>query len=107
MGSNFYQAGTFGISKDLGTFGALALDATRSSAQIDWNDMQSLQGGGIQMLSADGLAPIALGVEVPVIAILPGNTVLDFKARMYQPHPADEGESGSVERALNFTLTYK
>ena len=45
MGSNFYQAGTFGISKDLGTFGALALDATRSSAQIDWNDMQSLQGG--------------------------------------------------------------
>ena len=46
MGSNFYQAGTFGISKDLGTFGALALDATSSSAQIDWNDMQSLQGGG-------------------------------------------------------------
>ena len=44
MGSNFYQAGTFGISKDLGTFGALALDATRSSAQIDWNDVQSLQG---------------------------------------------------------------
>lgn len=58
--------------------------------------MQSLQGGGIQMLSADGLAPIALGVEVPVIAIQPGNTVLDFKARMYLPHPADEGESGSV-----------
>ncbi|MQT72136.1 fimbria/pilus outer membrane usher protein, partial [Pseudomonas sp. FSL R10-0071] len=24
--------------------GALALDATRSSAQIDWNDVQSLQG---------------------------------------------------------------
>lgn len=65
------------------------------------------KGVGIQMLSADGLTPIALGVEVPVIAIQPGNTVLDFKARMYQPHSADEVESGSVEGALNFTLTYK
>lgn len=44
MGSNFYQAGTVGIAKDLGVFGALAFDATRSSAQINSNDVQSLQG---------------------------------------------------------------
>lgn len=65
------------------------------------------KGVGIQMLRADGLTPISLGVEVPVIAIRPGTTVMDFKARIYQTHPADEVESGSVEGALNFTLTYK
>ena len=44
MGSNFYQAGTVGVAKDLGAFGALAFDATRSSAQINSSDVQSLQG---------------------------------------------------------------
>lgn len=38
MGNEFYQAGTLGISKSLGSFGALSFDLTRSSAQTDPND---------------------------------------------------------------------
>ncbi|BCX68051.1 fimbria/pilus outer membrane usher protein [Pseudomonas izuensis] len=44
MASEFYQAGTLGIAKDLGSIGALALDVTRSSADVDRHDTQNVQG---------------------------------------------------------------
>lgn len=44
MASDFYQAGTFGVARDLGTLGAVALDLTHSSADIDALDSQHVQG---------------------------------------------------------------
>ena len=65
------------------------------------------KGVGIQMLKEDGLTPVPLGVDVPIVAITPGNMAMHFKARLYQTHPTINVEPGSVEGALNFTLTYK
>ena len=44
IASDFYRAGNMGASKDLGPFGALSLDLTHSSADIDSRDTHSLQG---------------------------------------------------------------
>lgn len=44
MASDFYRAGTLGVAKDLGSIGALALDVTQSSADLDTLDEQSVQG---------------------------------------------------------------
>ena len=44
MASDFYRAGTFGIARDLGAFGALSLDLTHSEADIDTLDSQDVSG---------------------------------------------------------------
>ena len=44
MASDFYRAGTLGVARDLGQLGALALDVTRSGADIDTQDSQHVQG---------------------------------------------------------------
>lgn len=44
MASDFYRAGTLGVAKDLGPIGALALDVTQSSADIDTLDTGNVQG---------------------------------------------------------------
>lgn len=44
MASDFYRAGTAGVSRDLGSFGALAFDVTHSSSDIDTLDSQHVQG---------------------------------------------------------------
>ncbi|WP_248797032.1 fimbria/pilus outer membrane usher protein [Pseudomonas sp. MWU13-2105] len=44
MGSDFYQAGNLGASRDLGSFGALALDLTHSSATINPQTSRTVQG---------------------------------------------------------------
>ncbi|WP_458129715.1 fimbria/pilus outer membrane usher protein [Pseudomonas sp. Z2-11] len=44
MVSDFYRAGTLGVSRDLGSFGALAFDLTHSSADIHTLDSQNVQG---------------------------------------------------------------
>jgi outer membrane usher protein len=44
MASDIYRAGTFGVARDLGSFGALALDLTHSGADIDTLDSQHVQG---------------------------------------------------------------
>lgn len=44
MGSDFYQAGSLGLAKDLGAIGALAFDVTRSNVQINTINDQSLRG---------------------------------------------------------------
>jgi outer membrane usher protein len=45
MGNDFYQAGTLGIGKNLGSIGALSFDVTRSTADIDPHDSRrNVQG---------------------------------------------------------------
>ncbi|NVL47562.1 type 1 fimbrial protein, partial [Pseudomonas syringae pv. actinidiae] len=65
------------------------------------------KGVGIQMLKADGSTPMELRTEVPVIAITPGDTTLNFHARFYQLGASSEVRPGKARGALSFTLTYK
>lgn len=44
MASDFYRAGTLGVSRDLGQFGAFALDVTQSSAEINTLNSHRVQG---------------------------------------------------------------
>ncbi|WP_428846609.1 fimbria/pilus outer membrane usher protein [Pseudomonas moorei] len=44
MASDFYRASTVGVARDLGQFGALALDITQSSADINTLDIRHVQG---------------------------------------------------------------
>ncbi|MDN4548021.1 fimbria/pilus outer membrane usher protein [Pseudomonas sp. C32] len=44
MASEFYQAGTLGLARDLGHFGALSMDLTHSSADIGSLDSPHVQG---------------------------------------------------------------
>ncbi|VVM96781.1 putative outer membrane usher protein LpfC' [Pseudomonas fluorescens] len=44
MASHFYQAGTVGVSRDLGLLGALAVDVTHSGADINTQNSQHVQG---------------------------------------------------------------
>ena len=44
MGSDFYRAATLGIARDLGSVGAVALDVTHSSADVNAADTHSVQG---------------------------------------------------------------
>ncbi|APC19158.1 ferrous iron transporter B [Pseudomonas frederiksbergensis] len=45
MANEFYRAGTFGVGRNFGSIGALSLDVTRSSADIDLKDAgRNVQG---------------------------------------------------------------
>jgi outer membrane usher protein len=44
MASDYYRAGSLGVARNLGQFGALALDVTQSSADIGTLDARHLQG---------------------------------------------------------------
>ncbi|WP_460141436.1 fimbria/pilus outer membrane usher protein [Pseudomonas sp. S2_E01] len=44
MASEFYRAGSLGVARDLGEFGAVALDVTRSDADIDTRNIGQVQG---------------------------------------------------------------
>lgn len=44
IASEFYRAGNLGVSRDLGPFGALSLDLTHSSAEIDSRNSHSVEG---------------------------------------------------------------
>jgi type 1 fimbria pilin len=65
------------------------------------------KGMGIQILKGDGITPVELATEVPLMKISPGTTVLDFNARFYQTEPATAVRPGLAKGALSFTLTYK
>ncbi|MBC3954226.1 type 1 fimbrial protein [Pseudomonas sp. DOAB1067] len=65
------------------------------------------QGLGIQILKADAVTPMELQTEVPLAAITPGNTVLNFNARFYQTGPSSAIRPGRAKGALSFTMTYK
>ncbi|AHG43534.1 hypothetical protein N018_09485 [Pseudomonas syringae CC1557] len=65
------------------------------------------QGMGIQVLKADAITPMELQTEVPVSAISPGNTVLNFHVRFYQTDANSTIRPGLAKGALSFTMTYK
>lgn len=65
------------------------------------------EGVGVQILKADGITPIELQAEVPMITIVPGTTVMNFNARFYQTGPSSAIRPGLAKGALSFTVTYK
>lgn len=92
----------------------IRLDGAKDSTPIDSaNGVFSLsadstaKGIAIQMLSSDGTTPFELEKEIPVVAITPGNIVLDFKARFFQTADMGGVMPGIAKGALGFTITYK
>lgn len=66
------------------------------------------KGLGIQILRDDAITPVALGTEVPLIAINPtGTTVLPFTARFYQTADRVDIGAGAAKGSLTFTVTYQ
>ncbi|MEE4130007.1 fimbrial protein [Pseudomonas viridiflava] len=65
------------------------------------------EGMGIQILKADGVTPMELQAEVPLVTIMPGSTTLNFNARFYQTHTRSEIRPGLAKGALSFTMTYR
>ena len=92
----------------------IRLDGAKDSVPIDsakglfsLSADSDARGIGIQVLTRDGITPFELEKEIPVLAITPGNVVLDFKARLYQTGPTSAIEPGTAKGALAFTITYK
>lgn len=90
----------------------IKLDGVLGSVPVDENNGvfsltadSGASGVGVQILRGDGLTPVALGMEVPLVPITSGTTVLDFNARFYQIAP--HVDPGVAKGALNFTMTYK
>ncbi|KPY32651.1 MULTISPECIES: fimbrial protein [Pseudomonas syringae group] len=65
------------------------------------------QGIAVQIMRSDGLTPIPLGQDVPMITVSPGNTVLDMSARYYQIGDKAQVRPGLAKGALNFTVSYQ
>ncbi|HEX8592098.1 MAG TPA: fimbrial protein [Pseudomonas sp.] len=65
------------------------------------------EGMGIQILRGDGLTPVELNAEVPIVAVTAGTTVMNFNARFYQTGATGTLRSGTARGALSFTVTYQ
>lgn len=65
------------------------------------------QGMGIQIMHGDGITPVPLQAEIPMVTITPGNTVLNFSARFYQTGASNTVRPGLAKGALSFTMTYQ
>jgi type 1 fimbria pilin len=89
-----------------GVRGSMPVGPT-SSGVFSLTSDSDAQGMGIQILKSDGITPMALSEEVPLIAISPGNTVLGFNARFYQTGASHAVRPGIAKGALSFTVTYK
>ncbi|MBH2035416.1 MAG: type 1 fimbrial protein [Pseudomonadales bacterium] len=89
-----------------GVKGSMPIGPT-SNGVFSLTSDSAAEGMGIQILKADGTTPVELSKEMPVIAISPGSTSLDFSARFYQTEPADAIRPGLAKGALSFTITYK
>jgi type 1 fimbria pilin len=71
-------------------------------------DDSTAVGMGIQILREDGITPVALGTEVPLMVIKPtGETVLPFTARFYQTADSADIRGGLAKGSLGFTVTYR
>jgi type 1 fimbria pilin len=81
--------------------------APTSSGVFSLTTDSDAQGVGIQILKADGVTPMELQTQVPVMTITPGNTVLNFNARFYQTAASSAVRPGIAKGALSFTITYK
>ncbi|AVB20924.1 MULTISPECIES: fimbrial protein [Pseudomonas syringae group] len=89
-----------------GVQGSMPVGPTNSGVFSLTSD-STAQGMGIQVLKADAITPMELQTEVPLAAISPGNTVLNFNARFYQTDASSAIRPGLAKGALSFTMTYK
>ncbi|MBP1143881.1 fimbrial protein [Pseudomonas congelans] len=89
-----------------GVQGSMPVEPTNSGVFSLTSD-STAQGIGIQILKADAITPMELLTEVPLSAISPGNTVLNFHARFYQTDANSAIRPGLAKGALSFTMTYK
>jgi type 1 fimbria pilin len=79
-----------------------------SNGVFTLGDGSTASGMGIQILREDGITPVALGAEVPLIAINPsGTTALPFSARFYQTEDSADVRGGVAKGSLGFTVTYQ
>lgn len=79
-----------------------------SSGVFTLGDGSTAKGLGIQILRDDGTTPVALGTEVPLLAINPtGTTMLPFIARFYQTDDSADVYGGVAKGSLAFTVTYQ
>jgi type 1 fimbria pilin len=65
------------------------------------------KGIGIQVLRSDGITPVPLGREFPLMPISPGNTVLDLSARFYQTGDTRDIVAGDAKGSLSFTISFQ
>lgn len=79
-----------------------------SNGLFSLGDGSDAVGMGIQILAEDGMTPLALGTDVPLIVINPsGTTVLPFTARFYQTADSADIRGGIAKGSLGFTVTYQ
>jgi type 1 fimbria pilin len=79
-----------------------------SSGVFTLGDGSTAKGLGIQILREDATTPVALGTEVPLLAINPtGITLLPFTARFYQTEDSADVYGGVAKGSLAFTVTYQ
>jgi type 1 fimbria pilin len=79
-----------------------------SNGVFTLGDGSTAVGMGIQILRDDGITPVALGTEVPLVVIKPtGETVLPFTARFYQTADSADVQGGVAKGSLGFTVTYQ
>ncbi|WP_166366822.1 fimbrial protein [Pseudomonas akapageensis] len=87
-----------------GARGSLPIEPDRGLFSLTSDS--TAEGLGIQMLQGDGMTPVTLNTDVPVIQLSPsGDTVLPFQARFYQTEATVR--PGRAEGALNFTISYR
>lgn len=65
------------------------------------------KGIGIQILRSDGITPVPLGRDIPLMPISPGNTVLDLSARFYQTGDTRDIVAGDAKGSLSFTISFQ
>ncbi|MBK5344076.1 fimbrial protein [Pseudomonas sp. RSB 5.4] len=101
---NYFSGNTANIRLD-GAKGSMIVDGTQGVLGL--NSEATASGVAVQVLKKDG-TPMPLGVEVPVMPVQDGNTVLEFGARYIQTAGNSTGpQPGSATATANFTITYK
>jgi type 1 fimbria pilin len=86
-----------------GKDGSVSVDPALGVFSLTSNS--SAKGVGIQILKADGITPMPLDTEVPLVTLSPGDIRVHFNARFYQTAAAIQ--AGDAKGALGFTMTYK
>ncbi|WP_158619346.1 fimbrial protein [Pseudomonas sp. v388] len=86
-----------------GKQGSTPIDAAKGVFSL--TTASTAKGVGIQILKADGITPMELGTEVPVVTLSNGDAILNFNARFYQT--GSSVTAGDAKGALDFTMTYK
>jgi type 1 fimbria pilin len=101
---NYFSGNNANIRLD-GAKGSMIVNGTQGVLGL--NSEATASGVAVQVLKKDG-TPMPLGVDVPVMPVQDGNTVLEFGARYIQTAGNSTGpQPGSATATANFTITYK